>query len=116
MADARLHVVLLAVGPQAGAEIVRGHGLADGADVVALALDGEQRRAADRLGIDATAVPVKPAEAAPAKAADAAPAKAEGGEKDAGSSSSYHRGEGQKPVSKAYKDNWNVIFGKKKKR
>ena len=25
-------------------------------------------------------------------------------------------GEGQKPVSKAYKDNWNEIFGKKKKR
>ena len=25
-------------------------------------------------------------------------------------------GEGQKPVSKAYKDNWNKIFGKKKKR
>ena len=25
-------------------------------------------------------------------------------------------GEGQKPVSKAYKDNWNDIFGKKKKR
>ena len=24
--------------------------------------------------------------------------------------------EGQKPVSKAYKDNWNVIFAKKKKR
>jgi hypothetical protein len=25
-------------------------------------------------------------------------------------------GEGQKVVSKAYKDNWNEIFGKKKKR
>ena len=25
-------------------------------------------------------------------------------------------GEGQKAVSKAYKDNWNEIFGKKKKR
>jgi hypothetical protein len=25
-------------------------------------------------------------------------------------------GEGQKPVSKAYKNNWNDIFGKKKKR
>jgi hypothetical protein len=48
--------------------------------------------------------------------ADPAPAKAEGGEKDAGSSSGYHRGEGQKPVSQAYKDNWNLIFGKKKKR
>jgi len=25
-------------------------------------------------------------------------------------------GEGQKPVSKAYRDNWNDIFGKTKKR
>ncbi len=25
-------------------------------------------------------------------------------------------GEGQKPVSKAYKDNWNHIFAKRKKR
>ncbi|MCK1520945.1 hypothetical protein [Bradyrhizobium sp. 17] len=25
-------------------------------------------------------------------------------------------GEGQKAVSKAYKDNWNAIFGKKKRR
>jgi hypothetical protein len=30
--------------------------------------------------------------------------------------SGYSRGEGQKPVSKAYRDNWSVIFGKKKKR
>jgi hypothetical protein len=37
--------------------------------------------------------------------------KTEGGEP-----SGYSRGEGQKPVSKAYKDNWNVIFAKKKKR
>ena len=44
------------------------------------------------------------------------PSKAEGGEKAAESPSSYSRGEGQKPVSKAYKDNWNVIFAKKKKR
>ena len=48
--------------------------------------------------------------------ANAAPSKAEGGEKDAGSFSRYHRGEGQKPVTKAYKDNWNLIFAKKKKR
>jgi hypothetical protein len=32
--------------------------------------------------------------------------KTEGGEPSGG--------EGQKPVSKAYKDNWNVIFAKKK--
>jgi hypothetical protein len=28
----------------------------------------------------------------------------------------YSRGEGQKPVSEAYRDNWNMIFGKKTKR
>jgi hypothetical protein len=42
--------------------------------------------------------------------------KTEGGEKAADSPKSYSRGEGQKPVSKAYKENWNAIFGKKKKR
>jgi hypothetical protein len=46
----------------------------------------------------------KPAEAAPkAEKADVAP-KRQG------------MGEGQKPVSQAYKDNWNAIFGNKKKR
>jgi hypothetical protein len=35
------------------------------------------------------------------------------GEIAAASPSSYSRGEGQKLVSKAYKDNWNVIFAKK---
>jgi hypothetical protein len=44
------------------------------------------------------------------------PSKTEGGEKAAASPSGYSRGEGQKPVSKAYKDNWNAIFAKKKKR
>ena len=42
--------------------------------------------------------------------------KAEGGETVASSPSSYSRGEGQKPVSQAYKDNWNAIYGKKKRR
>src|SRR5216683_634470 len=41
MADAGLHVVLLAIGPEARAKIVRRHGLADRADVVAFAFDGE---------------------------------------------------------------------------
>ena len=35
-----------------------------------------------------------------ATSADAAPAN-------------YSRGEGQKPVSQAYRDNWNAIFAKK---
>jgi hypothetical protein len=29
--------------------------------------------------------------------------------------SGYSRGEGQKPVTKAYKDNWNAIFAKKQR-
>lgn len=28
---------------------------------------------------------------------------------------SFSRGEGQKPVSRAYRDNWNLIFGEKPK-
>jgi hypothetical protein len=42
--------------------------------------------------------------------------KADGRELAGASPSGYSRGEGQKPVSKAYRDNWNVIFAKKKKR
>jgi hypothetical protein len=47
---------------------------------------------------------------------DAELSKDEGGEKAPDSPSGYSRGEGQKPVSKAYRDNWNAIFAKKKKR
>ena len=47
---------------------------------------------------------------------DADRSKAETGEKAAGSPTGYSRGEGQKPVSKAYRDNWNAIFGNKKKK
>ena len=47
---------------------------------------------------------------------DADLSKAEGGEKTANSPTGYSRGEGQKPVSKAYKDNWNAIYAKKKKK
>jgi hypothetical protein len=54
-------------------------------------------------------------DAAPAKAEGAAPAKAEGAEKPDAAPARYSRGEGQKPVTQAYKDNWNAIFGKKKK-
>ena len=42
--------------------------------------------------------------------------KAEGSEIAADLPSGYSRGEGQKPVSKAYRDNWNAIFARKKKR
>ncbi len=62
--------------------------------------------------------PAPKAEAAPVKKSisGAEPSKAEGGEIAAAVPSGYSRGEGQKPVSKAYRDNWNAIFAKKKKR
>jgi hypothetical protein len=49
---------------------------------------------------------------APKEAAKDAP-KSEGSE-PAAAPSSYSRGEGQKPVTAAYKENWNAIFAKKK--
>jgi hypothetical protein len=42
--------------------------------------------------------------------------EAEGGKIADAVPSSFSTGEGQKPVSKAYKDNWNAVFGGKKKR
>jgi hypothetical protein len=48
-----------------------------------------------------------------AKAADAP--KADSGEASA-APKNYSRGEGQKPVTQEYKDNWNAIFAKKKKK
>jgi hypothetical protein len=52
-----------------------------------------------------------------APAADA-PKTADASKSDTSSSvpKNYSRGEGQKPVTQAYKDNWNAIFGKKKRR
>jgi hypothetical protein len=41
-------------------------------------------------------------------------AKTESNETVAAAPSGYSRGEGQKPVSAAYKENWNAIFAKKK--
>jgi hypothetical protein len=42
--------------------------------------------------------------------------KAAGGEKTADTPSGYSRGEGQKAVTQAYKDNWNAIYAKNKKK
>ncbi len=53
-----------------------------------------------------------PAESKSATAADAS--KSDGGETAAASPAGYSRGEGQKPVTKVYKDNWNAIFAKDK--
>jgi hypothetical protein len=63
-----------------------------------------------------------PSAVTPGKTADAAPkaetVKAETvkAEKADPAPSNKGMGEGQKPVSQAYKDNWNAIFAKKKKR
>ena len=59
MADAGLHVMRLHVGSQAAAQVLRRERLADGADVVALALDGEQRGAADGARRDQPLAPVQ---------------------------------------------------------
>jgi hypothetical protein len=53
----------------------------------------------------------KPAAAPKADAKAEAPAEAK-----ADAPKNYSRGEGQKAVTQAYKDNWNAIFGKRKKR
>src|SRR5258706_15321428 len=42
--------------------------------------------------------------------------KADSGQKISDSPTNYSRGEGQKPASKAYKENWNAIFAKRKKK
>ena len=60
--------------------------------------------------------PAAKADASPAK--DKSPSTADSAKPAAGEAapSSYSRGEGQKPVSQAYKDNWNAIYGKKSKK
>jgi hypothetical protein len=69
-------------------------------------------------GVEKKAVAAKKDEGQPKDktAADADRSQAESGETVANSPSGCSRGEGQKPVSKAYRDNWNAIFGNKKKK
>jgi hypothetical protein len=73
-----------------------------------------------------TKTPKPKAEPAPKSEATPAKEKSPSGETAAKTESSesaggaapanYSRGEGQKPVSAAYRENWNAIFAKKKKR
>jgi hypothetical protein len=42
--------------------------------------------------------------------------KSEGAETSGAAPTNYSRGEGQKPVTAAYRENWNAIFAKKKKK
>jgi hypothetical protein len=59
---------------------------------------------------EAAPKPVAESKEVAAKAEPATESKADAAPKKQG------RGEGQKPVTQAYKDNWNDIFRKKKKR
>src|ERR1700686_1614860 len=47
---------------------------------------------------------------------EAVPSKPEGVDKAAAAPASYSRGEGQKAVTQAYKDNWDAIFATKTKK
>ena len=42
--------------------------------------------------------------------------KSQEGETTTAAPANYSRGEGQKPVTAAYRENWNAIFGKKSKK
>jgi hypothetical protein len=69
-----------------------------------------KEKAADAPKADAPKADAPKADA-PAKDKTEAPAEAK-----ADPSKNYSRGEGQKAVTQAYKDNWNAIFGEKKKK
>ncbi len=71
----------------------------------------EDKKTKNTAPKEKTVTESKTAEAAP----NAEGVKAEGVKTDA-APSNKGMGEGQKPVSQAYKDNWNAIFAKKKKR
>jgi len=72
--------------------------------------------ASDDKNIKANSAPENEAPLGKKSTSGAEPSKSDHGELAAASPSCYNRGEGQKPVSKAYRDNWNVIFAKQKKR
>lgn len=72
-----------------------------------MASDKKKTKAAESLAPKEAAVVNTPAK----EEAVEAPADAK-----SGAPKNYRRGEGQKAVTQAYKDNWNAIFGKTKKR
>ena len=82
----------------------------------AKAAEAAPTKAAETTPTKAADPPAKASDAAPVKAADPAPAKTESGETATAAPKNYSRGEGQKPVTQAYKDNWNAIFGNDKKK
>ncbi len=74
--------------------------------------------ASDDKKTKADAAPKKEAaakvESPAAKDAPKDAAKPEGGATAGAAPANYSRGEGQKPVTAAYKKNWNTIFAKKR--
>ena len=69
--------------------------------------------ASDTKGTKGAPTPKKEAVAKTKSTSGEDVSKAEVGETAAAAPSNYSRGEGQKPVTRAYKENWNAIFGKK---
>jgi hypothetical protein len=69
--------------------------------------------ASDNKGTKAAPAPKKEAVAKTKSTSGEDVSKAEAGETAAAAPSNYSRGEGQKPVTRAYKENWNAIFRKK---
>ncbi len=81
----------------------------------------DDRKTSDAVPKKEAATGSKAAEGAPkAEAVKAEGAKTDGAKTEAvqadAAPSRKGMGEGQKPVSQAYKDNWNSIFGKKEKK
>jgi hypothetical protein len=68
--------------------------------------------ASDNKKAKAGRAPKSEATAKDKSAAGETVSKTEGNE-GAAAPSNYSRGEGQKPVSAAYRENWNAIFSKK---
>jgi hypothetical protein len=69
--------------------------------------------ASDNKGTKAAPAPKKEAVAKTKSTSGEDVSKIEGSETAAAAPSNYSRGEGQKPVTRAYKENWNAIFDKK---
>jgi hypothetical protein len=74
--------------------------------------DDTKKTKADTAPKTDTAATVK----SPAADATKAESKPEAGETPAKAPPNYSRGEGQKPVTAAYKENWDAIFAKKNTR
>ena len=71
---------------------------------------GEKKAQSDSAPKKSVSVPKSEPSSKDKSASDATSSKTE---KSGEAPANYSRGEGQKVVSQAYRDNWNEIFGKK---